>query len=134
MTSLFGEDAALAPQSGLPLGNSVDETELREMKNIGVGFVSSLRGPRGFLDAAGRHLGVEDALWLQPDLLVVVLVFHHLLQPQEAQSAHGLRLVASQHANLQLPGLSAIRGSRHTRRKKKRSAQHQWRLTNDNCK
>lgn len=75
------------------------------------------------LDVAGRHLGVEDALRLQPDLLVVVLVVHHLLQPQEAEGAHGLRLVALQHANLQLPGLSAIRGSSRHKKKERRSAQ-----------
>lgn len=32
LTSLFGEDAALASESGLPLGNSVDEAELWEME------------------------------------------------------------------------------------------------------
>lgn len=87
------------------------------------------------LHVAGRHLGVEDAMRLQPDLLVVVLVVHHLLQPQEAEGAHGLRLVALQHANLQLPGLSDIRGSRQKRKKKKRTVhEHQRRLTNGNCK
>lgn len=110
------------------------------MKNSRVGFASGSRRPRGLLDTAGRHLGVEDALRLQPDLLVVVLVFHHLLQPQEAQGAHGLRLVTLQHANLQLPGLAAIRGSRHKEKQREKNKnmrtvrEHQRRLTNDNWK
>lgn len=56
---------------------------------------------------------VEDALRLQSDLLVVVLAVHHLLQPQETDSTH-LSAVTPQDANLQLPGLSAIRQNKYT--------------------
>lgn len=53
------------------------------------------------------HLGVEDALWLQTELLAVVWLVHHLLQSQNLESTH-CRLVPPEDTNLQLSRLSAM--------------------------
>lgn len=77
--------------------------------------------------ASVPYPGVQDASRLQPDLLVVVLAVHHLLQPQESDGTH-LSAVTPQDANLQLSGLSAIRQNKYT------ISEQRQRLTNGNSK